>query len=102
MTNIFYMNRIALIAKQRVNDKTRLKKRLIVLREVLQQFNLDYDITEILSGKNDSFTATISNSEAWIQLFPGKGIEKYCVCARIITQQEMRKAKLKQLFDIEN
>jgi len=96
------MNRIALTAKQRVNSRSTLNERLTVLREVLQQFNLDYDITEILSGKNDSFTATISNSEAWIQLFPGKGSHNYAVGVRIITQQEMRKAKLKQLFDIEN
>ena len=96
------MNRIALTAKQRVNDKTRLKKRLAVLRQALQQFKLDCDVTDILPGKSDSFSVIYSNSETWIQLFPGKGIEKYCVCARIITQQEMRKAKLKQLFDIEN
>ena len=91
--NVFDMYRILQKAKNRVDEKTSLDARLKILKEELQKEGYDYDIYDLMSGMNDSFSVIYSNTEVWIQLFPGKGSENYSVGVRISTlksYQEMR------------
>ena len=91
--NVFDMHRISQKAKNKVNEKTSLDARLRILKEELQKEGYDYEIYDLMSGMSDAFSVIYSNTEVWIQLFPGKGSENYSVGVRISTlksYQEMR------------
>lgn len=91
--NAFDMHLIANNAKNRVDEKTSLNARLEIIKEELQKEGYDYEIYDLMPGMSDSFSVIYSNTEVWIQLFPGKGSENYSVGVRISTlksYQEMR------------
>ena len=92
--NPFDMHQIANNAKSRVDEITSFDARLKILKEELQREGYDYEIYDLMPGMSDSFSVIYSNTEVWIQLFPGKGSENYSVCVRIIitlkSYQEMR------------
>lgn len=92
--NVFELHKIAQRAKQSVDENASLDVRLTTIKDELINEGYDFDIFDFMSGLEDSYSVFYSESDFWIQLFPGKGSEHYAVCVRIIARASQLELRL--------